>query len=102
METRQLQAQEHKQQLSTEISKKIQSVAKVVWRLDMIMAFPLDDLQIQSWANTITRLCPDVEPERVAEIVDKFLTGEWAYDKDQGIANIIWHINNPSGAVWNP
>jgi len=74
----------------------------MVWRLDMILSFPLSEQQIESWARHIIRLCPDVTKERLEEIIDKYLTGEWTYDKDQGIANIIWHINNPSGAVWNP
>jgi len=90
------------QQQSIVLKQKQTEVAKIVWRLDMVMAYPLDETQIETWSSHILRLCPDVTAERVSEIVDKYLTGEWYFDRNQGIANIVWAIKNPTGAVWNP
>jgi len=95
-------ALEQQQQQNLALKEKEFEIAKMVWRLDMVLSYPLDESQIETWSKHILRLCPDVTAERVSEIVDKFLTGEWDFDKDKGIANIIWSIRNPTGAVWNP
>lgn len=76
--------------------------ARLVWRLDMVKSFPFEKVELESWARHIHRLCPDVTEERISQIIDKYLTGEWKFNKDEGISQIIWHINNPNGAVWNP
>jgi len=81
---------------------KIEEVGKMVWRLDMVVAFPLSETQIETWSKHILRLCPEATVERISEVVDMYLTGQWDFDKDKGIANIIWPLQNPTGAVWNP
>ncbi len=101
MDNKNLQLKGNQQQLSTVLNEKETEIAKAVWRLDMVKAFPFDVSELENWSRHIYRLCPYVTQERLYEIVDKYLTGEWIFDKDQGIANIIWHINNPSGGVWN-
>ena len=98
----QQELQKQKQEQLALNNEKTEQMAKMVYRLEMVMAFPLTEIQIENWAETIVRLCPDSTPEQVLEIVDNYLKGVWYFDKDKGIANLTWPLLNPTGADWNP
>lgn len=68
-------------------------IATCISDLNMIRLGPLNESEIELWTRTITRLRPNITPEIIAKIMDKFLTGEWFYDKDLGITNLFKAID---------
>lgn len=68
-------------------------VAACIYDLNKIIPFPISVNEIEDWSATVLRLRPNVQPEIMRDIMDKFLTGEWHYDKDMGITNIIKAID---------
>lgn len=71
----------------------IEQICKVLWKVNLIVAYPLTDVMIESWANHLLRLRPQVTIEQLDKILDKFITGEYEYVTNKGLSNIILVID---------
>ncbi len=57
--------------------------------MNKLRDFPLDDLEILEWKDTIVKLAPDTTPEMLEFVIDRMITGDIAYEKQNGIRNIF-------------
>lgn len=67
----------------------VETVAKIVWHINQVVAYPLTDRQIEDWAKSILELKPDIDLGALKFLIDKFKTAEAPYDYHCGIQNIF-------------
>lgn len=73
------------------------NVCKIIFKINLLVPYPLTDRQIEDWSNEIVRLCPQTSPEDLLEIIDKFMVGRYVWDNKSGIQNMfkaIKHFEN--------
>lgn len=51
--------------------------------------YKLSDIEILEWKDTILRLLPEAEPQAIQFVIERLMTGEIEYKKDEGIRNIF-------------
>ena len=86
METPQKQNQSVGLVPSTE---RVNELAKILYQLNMLIAYPLSDSQIIEWALCLLRLIPNIDGVELQVIIDKMIIGEIEYDTKKGIKNIV-------------
>jgi len=65
------------------------NIALTIADINMILAYPLNDNQIEQWAHTIERLRPHWDVEKLEKIVDSFISGDREWQVNKGISNIF-------------
>lgn|SRR5690606_23183170 len=68
-------------------------ICRILFGVNMIRDYPLDDNMIRLWATELIRLRPKLTTEKLQSIIDEYLTGVRIWDKNLGIANIIHAID---------
>jgi hypothetical protein len=91
------QLQTVNQSLSTPLNNQELQIASAVWNVNLCVAYPLTDPQIEVWAKTIYRLRPETTVDELNEIMDSFMTGVNEWDTKLGIQNIFKAIRNKKG-----
>lgn len=64
-------------------------ICKALWKVNLLIAYPLSDAMIEVWGKHLIRLCPDVKVDELDKIMDKFISGEIEYVANKGLANIV-------------
>ena len=82
------------QSLSTHLNEKEFEIAKIIWHVNQLVAYPLTDYQIESWAKSIAELAPNVTPDEIKKIIDNFKIGRIEWDYHSGIQNIFKNLPN--------
>lgn len=72
-------------------------VFNLIKDVNLIISFPYTDLELYNWVKTIFRLFPNISPDIVARITDRYLMGEAVFDRDIGIVNFTKLIPSYSG-----
>jgi hypothetical protein len=78
------------------LSEKVIELALVVFHINQVVPYPLSDLQIADWAKSINELRPDVEPQKLKEVIDKMKLGQIEWNYRQGIQNIFRALETES------
>jgi hypothetical protein len=65
------------------------AIGKELYRLNMLLPYPLSGTAIADWAKCINELAPYATPEMLKSIIDKFITNNAEYDYKKGIQNIF-------------
>jgi len=65
------------------------TIAKIIVNVNQLVAFPISADELKTWARDISRLLPDLEPDRLQYLMDCFRTDAIPYDKNKGIQNIF-------------
>lgn len=71
----------------------IEQFCKVLWKFNLIIAYPLTDSMLESWINNLLRLQPEITIEQLDEVMDKFITGEVEFFPNKGLTNIFLALN---------
>lgn len=69
-------------------------ISKVVWRLNQLRRFPLDDNAIEDWTKTLIRLMPLEDLRKLEYVIDQMITGELDYNPDEGIKNLFRNVKS--------
>lgn len=85
------QLQKINRSLNTLNEKEVQ-IAVIISHVNYLIAYPLNDAYIEAWAKIINELLPDLEIERLNQLLldFKFDKKEWNYKK--GIQNILSNL----------
>lgn len=84
----QIQVSNHN--LSTqELNTKESEIAKVIWHVNQLASFPLNDNQIESWARSVNELRPNQDVVKLRQIIDMMKIGEIEFNSRLGIQNIF-------------
>ncbi len=62
---------------------------KQIAQVNLLTAFPINDLYLEQWVKTIQELAPDLTPERLKSLIDKMKCGILDYDHRKGVQNIL-------------
>lgn len=66
---------------------------KTLFRINLLLPYPLSDNQIDDWLDNIKRLEPNVSIETLNLIIDHFLTGHYKWNSHEALQNIFSAIN---------
>ena len=72
---------------------KIIKLKIVLININKILYIPLSDCFLNEWALSIDELEPEITPEILECIINKFINNEIKYDFDKGIQNIFKGFN---------
>lgn len=78
--------------LSTPLNTKEVEIAKLVWHVNQLVAYPLTDHQIEAWSLSINELLPELELEKLAKLIKDFKLGNIPWDYHFGIQNLIKNL----------
>jgi hypothetical protein len=65
------------------------SIGKELYRLNMLLPYPLSGTAIADWAKCINELAPFATPEMLRNIINKFISNDLEYNYKKGIQNIF-------------
>lgn len=65
------------------------SIGKELYRLNLILPYPLSGSALADWAKCINELTPSATPETLRVIINKFIANDLEYDYKKGIQNIF-------------
>jgi len=73
-----------------ELSKeKKEEYCKAVWKINMMLSYPMTDGMIESIVSNILRLRPETTINDLNNVIDDFLTNKREYIASKGISNIF-------------
>jgi hypothetical protein len=78
--------------LSTLLNTKEIEIAKIVWHVNQLVAYPLNDNQIEAWSKSINELLPDLELEELSVLINNFKIGRYDWNYHYGIQNILKNL----------
>lgn len=80
-----------KTNLSIGVNKEI---AKQVYHINQLIPFPLTDIQIEDIAKSLEELIPELTPQQLKKMIDRFKFGYYEWDKTKGIQNIFKNLSD--------
>lgn len=84
------------QQVSSQntLSVKEVDIAVEVYKVNLLVPYPLKDYQIDEWAICINKIYPDLDPNLLNRIFEKMMKDEIQWNPKKGIQNIFIAIRN--------
>lgn len=79
----------HQNSLPEALTEREIKICQSLHVFNQLRDFKLDALQVIEWKDTIQRLAPDADPEKVQCVIDNLILGELDYDPKLGIHNIF-------------
>lgn len=79
--------------LSTLLNNKEIEIAKIVWHVNQLVAYPLTDNQIEAWSKSINKLIPSLDLKKLELLIDEMKVGNIDWDTRKGIQNLFVHLN---------
>jgi hypothetical protein len=65
------------------------TIGKELYRLNMLLPYPLSGTAIEDWAKCINELAPYAKPDMLRTIINRFISNDLEYDYKKGIQNIF-------------
>ena len=69
-------------------------LAKQVYQINQLVPYPLSDVQIEDIARSLDRLVPELTPELLGLMMDRFKYGYYQWDRTQLIQNIFNNLGS--------
>ena len=85
----QLSVSQKKDNQSLELSSEITKIGQVIVHINQLTPFPYSDFQLIDWAKSINELTPELTPDILKKIIDKFKIGIYEFDSRAGIQNVF-------------
>jgi hypothetical protein len=67
---------------------------KTIFRINLLLPYPLSDNQIEDWLDNIKRLEPNISVQTLNLIIDRFLTGHYKWNSHEALQNIFAAISS--------
>jgi len=62
---------------------------KTLFRINLLLPYPLSDNQIEDWLDNIKRLEPNISVQTLNLIIDRFLVGHYKWNSHEALQNIF-------------
>jgi hypothetical protein len=79
--------------MDVELSLKQDSIATVVFKVNMLQPYPLGVLQIEDWAIAIDTIVPNLDIQELKEVIYQYMIGGLNWDSTKGIQNILQQLD---------
>jgi hypothetical protein len=66
-----------------------QIAGQTLFRINLLLPYPLSDNQIEDWIDNIKRLEPNISIQTLNLIIDRFLTGHYKWNSHEALQNIF-------------
>jgi len=86
------QIQQSKHNLSTRLNSKEIEIAKIIYKVNMLVSYPLSDQQIEDWSTTLSGLYSELDLVLLSSIIKEFILDAREWDHRKGIQNITLAI----------
>ena len=60
-----------------------------LYQINQVTTFPVSDKNLEAWGNSIIELAPELTPEILKKIINKYKTGYYQWDNKVGLPNIF-------------
>lgn len=57
-------------------------------KVNSLLTYPLNDDRVEDWVLILHELYPEVDSNKLNEVANKFITGEYSWDNNLGIQNL--------------
>ena len=84
-----LAVSQKKDNQSLELSSELTKIGQVIVHINQLTPFPYSDFQLIDWAKSINELTPELTPDILKKIIDKFKLGIYEFDSRAGIQNVF-------------
>ena len=84
-----LAVSQKKDNQSLELSSELTKIGQVIVHINQLTPFPYSDFQLIDWAKSINELTPELTPDILKKIIDKYKLGIYEFDSRAGIQNIF-------------
>jgi hypothetical protein len=64
-------------------------MAKALYHINYLAAYPVSDSMLEGWASTITELTPELTPEILKTLINRMKLGIYEYNERKGIQNVF-------------
>ena len=85
----QLAVSQKKDNQSLELSSELTKIGQVIVHINQLTPFPYSDFQLIDWAKSINELTPELTPDILKKIIDKYKLGIYEFNSRAGIQNIF-------------
>ena len=85
----QLAVSQKKDSQSLELSSELTKIGQEIVHINQLTPFPYSDFQLIDWAKSINELTPELTPDILKKIIDKFKLGIYFFDSRAGIQNVF-------------
>jgi hypothetical protein len=85
----QLAVSQKKDNQYLELSSELTKIGQVIVHINQLTPFPYSDFQLIDWAKSINELTPELTPDILKKIIDKFKLGIYEFDSRAGIQNVF-------------
>ena len=65
---------------------------KILFKLNLCVAYPINDKIIELWSENLIRLMPETTVEELNSLIDRYLLGEMVYAPEKGLGNITANL----------
>ncbi len=66
-----------------------ESYIKQLYHVNYLVSYPISDLMLEGWSNSIIELVPEITPDDLKEIINRMKLGTIDFDYRKGIQNIF-------------
>jgi len=64
-------------------------ICNCIHTFNQLRDFKLTAIEVLEWRDSLNRIWPDMNPDRLAFVIDKLMTGELEYKPSIGIQNLF-------------
>lgn len=87
-----IQKTQHSGTLQVSLENKKQEICKILFHINQVIAYPKSDQELEDWAASLLTFNPELDPRKLAFLIDRFKLGEIEWQKDVGIQNITMNL----------
>jgi hypothetical protein len=66
----------------------VEAIARIVYEVNQLRQYPLNDIEIAEWATTLNEFNPDMEIEALQFIIQQMKFGNLEYEQKDGVQNL--------------
>jgi hypothetical protein len=66
-----------------------EDLVKQLYHVNYLVSYPVSDLMLEGWANSIMELVPEITTKDIKSITDRMKMGTYPFDSRKGIQNIF-------------
>lgn len=78
--------------LSMPLNTREVEIAGIVWHVNLLVAFPLSDQQLEAWAKSINEILPELDLSKLSALITDMKKGTITWDYHLGIQNLLKHL----------
>lgn len=72
-----------------QLSRNEERLCDILNTFNQLREYPLNAIQILEWKDSLLRILPDLEPDKLEFVIDRMIDGQITYKPEFGIKNLF-------------